>query len=124
AMIFAPFCASATAAARPMPALAPVTSTALPANGALMRSPLCRCLMDYTQRRHGAKHGWRVCRNLASHIRSAPAEDRRRQRARIALRPLADIDGVKEIGEMPIEGFRLLEVDEMAGVRHHDQRGG
>jgi hypothetical protein len=25
--------------------------------------------------------------------------------------------------EMPIEGIRFLEVNEMTGVRHHDERG-
>ena len=40
AMILAPACASAIAVALPMPALAPVTSTALPDNGMLIRPPL------------------------------------------------------------------------------------
>jgi hypothetical protein len=38
-MIFAPACASASAVARPMPALAPVMSTALPDSGVLIRLP-------------------------------------------------------------------------------------
>src|SRR5260370_33706501 len=55
AMILASACASAIAVALPMPALAPVTSTALPDNGMLIRPPLDFMDHNYTQRDNGAK---------------------------------------------------------------------
>src|SRR5262249_25954137 len=49
--------------------------------------------------------------------------DRRRHRARIALRPAAGIDLDDEIADKAVELVRILDVDGVAAVRHHRKRG-
>jgi hypothetical protein len=40
----------------------------------------------------------------------------RHQRARVACRPFADVDRVEEVGEVRVEGARVLRVDAAAGA--------
>src|SRR5262245_50590941 len=51
------------------------------------------------------------------------AQNASRQRARIALRPASCVDRLEKLVETGIEGCRLLQVDRVAGIRHHHEGG-
>src|SRR5215467_7401761 len=56
--------------------------------------------------------------------KALPSENRAGHRPRVAIWPGARIGGLEKVRQMHVEDGRLLEVDVVARVSHHDQCGG
>src|SRR5450756_2798328 len=81
-----------------------------------------RCSELHDRRRHAGRR--RLHNDLRQRAFRLPAKDGRHGCARVALAPGPHIDRMEKLGNMLVEGRRVFEIDGVAGVRHHDERGG